>query len=446
MGLTGLEIFKLTPRTNCKECGFPTCMAFSMKVASGAVEIEKCPHISDEAKGKLSEATAPPMKTFTIGKGDAERKIGGETVLYRHEKTLVNKPLVAVAFDDTLNAEEVDAKINNIKDVDYERIGEQMNAEAVLVRYGTDKESFLNILDKVSQLGKINIVYSKDASVAKEAIEKVKDTNPVLMGANKDNLNDMVAIASENKIVLGLEAPTLEELYDLVQAADKAGHKDLILNTTGEEIGKAFENTVEVRRAAITGGDRTFGYPSLVFVNDLAEGDEFMETALASTLVLRYGSIIVLSDISYKRALPLFGLRQNIYTDPQKPMRVEPKVYEFGAPKEDSPVLLTVDFALTYFVVSGEIERAKSPAWLLIPDAGGYSVLTSWAAGKFGGSVIRNAVKESGLEEKLTKKRLVIPGKVAVLKGDIEEELPGWEVIVGPDEAMQIPKFLKELV
>ncbi|QSX08350.1 acetyl-CoA decarbonylase/synthase complex subunit gamma [Alkalibacter rhizosphaerae] len=445
MGLTGLEIFKLTPRTNCKECGFPTCMAFSMKVASGAVEIEKCPYISDEAKEKLSDATAPPMKTFVIGKGEAERKIGGETVLYRHEKTLVNKPVVAIGFDDTMDDAVVDGKIANIKKVDYERIGEQMNAEAVLVKCVENKEAFLALIDKLSPLNKVVLIQTKDADIAKEALEKVKDTNPVLLGANKDNIDGFVELAKAYKIALGLEADTLENLYDLVQVAEKAGHKELILNTTGKNAGEAFESTVEVRRAAITGGDRTFGYPSIVMVNEIAGGDAYMETALASAFVLRYGSIIVLSDLEYSKALPLFGLRQNIYTDPQKPMRVEPKVYNFGSPKEDSPVLLTVDFALTYFVVSGEIDRSKAPAYLLIPDAGGYSVLTSWAAGKLGGSVIRNAVKESGLEEKLTKKRLVLPGKVAVLKGDVEEELPGWEIIVGPDEAMQIPKFLKEL-
>jgi acetyl-CoA decarbonylase/synthase complex subunit gamma len=421
-------------------------MAFSMKVASGAVEIVKCPYISEEAKSKLSEATAPPMKNFAIGTGAAERKIGGETVLYRHEKTLVNRPVIAVAFDDSMAVELVDEKIANIQKVDYERIGEQMHAEAVLVKYTGNKEAFLALVDKVASLNKIVMIYTTDAGVAKEALDKVKDTKPVLLGGNKDNAEAFVAMALEAKAALGLEAETLEALYELVQLAEKAGHKELILNTTGENTGEAFEMTVEVRRAALAGGDRTFGYPSIVMLNEISDGNEYLETALASAFVLRYGSIIVLSDLTYRTALPLFGLRQNIFTDPQKPMRVEPKVYNFANPTEDSPVLLTVDFALTYFVVSGEIDRSKSSAYLLIPDAGGYSVLTSWAAGKLGGSVIRNAVKESGLEEKLTRKRLVLPGKVAVLKGDVEEELPGWEIIVGPDEAMQIPKFLKELV
>ncbi|NLP37776.1 MAG: acetyl-CoA decarbonylase/synthase complex subunit gamma [Firmicutes bacterium] len=445
MGLTGLDIFKLTPRKNCKECGFPTCMAFAMKVASGAVEIEKCPYISDEAKAKLSEATAPPMKTIKIGAGDNEKALGGETVLFRHEKTFVNRPLFAVQFDDQMADDELARKADNIKKVDYERIGEQMHAELVAVKYTDNKDRYLEIVKQLKDLNKTFVLVCDDAAVAADAVALVKETKPVLVGANADNLEDMVKLAKDNGIVLGLSAAGIEDLYALTEKAQGLDYKELVLNTTGENIAKTFEKTIEVRRTALEGKDRTFGYPSIVFVNELAKGDAYMQTALAATFILKYGSIIVLEDIEYANALPLFALRQNIYTDPQKPMRVEPKVYEFANPDAESPVLLTVDFALTYFVVSGEIERAKVPAYLAVPDAGGLSVLTSWAAGKLGASVIRDMIKNSGLEEKLTRKRLVLPGKVAVLKGDVEEELPGWEIIVGPEEAMQIPKFLREL-
>ncbi|MFZ7119959.1 MAG: acetyl-CoA decarbonylase/synthase complex subunit gamma [Eubacteriaceae bacterium] len=443
MGLNGIQIFKLTPRTNCKECGFPTCMAFSMKVAAGAVPIDKCPHVSDEAKEKLSEATAPPMKTIAIGKDSI--KMGGETVLFRHEKTLVNKSLFAVQFCDSMSDDDFQNKVANIKKVDFERIGEQMNVECVAVKYDSDKEKYLKMIDDLKELNKVFILVCEDADVAKEAIEKIKDEKPILMGATKENIEEMVQIAKESKAVLGIKADSLEELHDVVEKAEKAGYKDLIINPGTESIAKAFENTVEIRRTALVGGDRVFGYPSMLFLNDLSKGNKYLQTALASTFILKYGSIIVLDDITYPSALPVYGLRQNIYTDPQKPMRVEPKLYEFNNPTEDSPLLVTVDFALTYFVVSGEVERSKSSAWLMIPDSGGYSVLTSWAAGKFSGSVIKQMVKDSGIEEKLSKKVLIIPGKVAVLKGEIEEDLPGWEVIVGPEEAMQLPKFLNEL-
>lgn len=446
MALSGIEIFKLTPRTNCKECGFPTCMAFAMKVASGAVTIDKCPHISEEATAKLAEATAPPMKTITIGKDATEAKIGGETVLFRHEKTLVSKSLFAVQFSDSLTDEVIDAKIANITKVDYVRIGEEMRVDLVAVKYDGNKDRYLQIVEKLKSLSKIFILACEDVDVATAAVALVKDTNPILVGANKDNIDAMVQLAKANGIVLGLNGATVEEIYSLVEAAEKADYKELIINPTTTDSAKTFENAIEVRRTAIVGGDRTLGYPSVIFANELSNGNPYVETALATTYILKYGSIIVLDDITFASALPLFGFRQNIFTDPQKPMRVEPKVYEFNNAQADSPVLLTVDFALTYFVVSGEIERSKKPAHLLIPDAGGLSVLTSWAAGKFGSSVIRDAVKEFGLDEKLTKKRLILPGKVAVLKGDIEEDLPGWEVIVGPEEAMQLPKFLNELV
>ena len=445
MALTGLEIFKMTPKKNCKECGFPTCMAFAMKVASGAAAIEKCPHISAEAKDKLAEATAPLMRTVRIGAGDAEKTLGGETVMFRHEKTFVSKTLFAVQFSDALSADVVAQKMENIRKVDYVRIGEQMHVELVAVKYAGNRERYLKLIEQLKPLNKPFILVVSDADVASAAVALVKDTKPALVGADATNLDAMVALAKEHGLVLGLNAESVEEMYGLAEKAQQLGYKELLLNVGGTSIAQAFANAVEFRRTALVGQDRTLGYPSIVFANELAGGDAYLQTALAACFILKYGSIVVLDDITYAAALPLFGLRQNIFTDPQKPMRVEPKVYEFGNPKEDSPVLVTVDFALTYFVVSGEVERSKVPTYLMVPDAGGLSVLTSWAAAKFGASVIKKAIQESGLEEKLTRKRLILPGKVAVLKGDVEEELPGWEVIVGPKEALQIPRFLNEL-
>ena len=445
MALTGLEIFKMTPKKNCKECGFPTCMAFAMKVASGAAAIEKCPHISAEAKDKLAEATAPLMRTVRIGAGDAEKTLGGETVMFRHEKTFVSKTLFAVQFSDALSADVVAQKMENIRKVDYVRIGEQMHVELVAVKYAGNRERYLELVGQLKALDKIFVLVCDDADVAAAAAELVKETKPVLVGANESNLDAMVALAKEHGIALGLNAESVEEMYALAEKAQQLGYRELLLNVGTASAAQAFANAVAFRRTALVGQDRTLGYPSLVFVNELAKGDAYLQTALAACFLLKYGSIVVLDDITYAGALPLFGLRQNIFTDPQKPMRVEPKVYEFANPQEDSPVLVTVDFALTYFVVSGEVERSKVPAYLLVPDAGGLSVLTSWAAGKLGAGVIKKMVKESGLEEKLTRKRLVLPGKVAVLKGDVEEELPGWEIIVGPKEALQLPRFLNEL-
>ena len=445
MALKALDIFKLTPKKNCKECGFPTCMAFSMKVAGGAVEVSKCPHMSDEAIQKLSEATAPPMKTLKVGAGENEYTLGGETVLFRHEKTLVSKNRYAIAFCDCMTEEEVASKIANINKVEYERIGEVMKAEFACVTYNSNKENFLNIIKKLKAETKVAFILNvDDAEVAKEAVAELKGLNPVVLGATKDNYEAMLEVVKGDNLALGLKADNLEDLYATVELVQKAGYKELILDVTGESIKDTYVNAVQVRRIALKEQDRTFGYPSIVFVNELANGDENMEVALSSAITVKYGSIIVIDDISYAKALPLYALRQNLFTDPQKPMRVETKVYPINNPDENSPVLVTVDFALTYFVVTGELERSKVPCWLVIPDAGGYSVLTSWAAGKFGGSVIGNFVKECGIADMTKNRDLIIPGKVAVIKSDVQDNLPDWNVIVGTAEAMELPKFLKE--
>ena len=445
MALKALDIFKLTPKKNCKECGFPTCMAFSMKVAGGAVEVSKCPHMSDEAIQKLSEATAPPMKTLKVGAGENEYTLGGETVLFRHEKTLVSKNRYAIAFCDCMTEEEVASKIANINKVEYERIVEVMKADFAGVTYNSNKENFLNIIKKLKAETKVAFILNvDDAEVAKEAVAELKGLNPVVLGATKDNYEAMLEVVKGDNLALGLKADNLEDLYATVELVQKAGYKELILDVTGESIKDTYVNAVQVRRIALKEQDRTFGYPSIVFVNELANGDDNMEVALSSAFTVKYGSIIVIDDISYAKALPLYALRQNLFTDPQKPMRVETKVYPINNPDENSPVLVTVDFALTYFVVTGELERSKVPCWLVIPDAGGYSVLTSWAAGKFGGSVIGNFVKECGIADMTKNRDLIIPGKVAVIKSDVQDNLPDWNVIVGTAEAMELPKFLKE--
>lgn len=447
MALTGLDIFKLTPKKNCKDCGFPTCLAFSMKVAAGGIEIEKCPHMSEENLSKLSESTAPPMKALTVGAGANEYKLGGETVLFRHEKTLVNRNRFAVAIKDTDSADVVNSKIENIKKVDFERIGERMKAEFAAFIYTGNKEAYIANIKAVLASGAelAYMVVCEDVEVAKEALELLKDTNPILHGATAANYEQMVDVAAAGKYALGLRADSLEDLYELTSKVQSKDYKELLLDAGSKTIKEAYTNAIQIRRTALKDGDRTFGYPSIIFVNDLAKDNKFMEIALSSIFTIKYGSILVIEDMDFARGHSVGALRQNIYTDPQRPMRVEPKAYSVNNANDESPVLCTVDFALTYFIINGEIEKSKVPTWLLIPDAGGYSVLTAWAAGKFSGSIIANFVKESGVEQKTKSRKLIIPGKVAVLKGDIEDSLPGWEVVVGPNESMQLPKFLKDL-
>lgn len=441
MAVKGLDIFKLSPKKNCKECGSPTCMAFCMKVAQGAVPITKCPYMSEEAIALLSEATAPPMQTITVG----AHKLGGETVMMRHEKTLVNRNLFAATLCTCMDDAAVEARLEGIRKVDYERIGEREMVECVFIHDAGDCAKFVELCKKAAALpDRTVIIDTKDVETAKAAVEAIKDSKPILNGANKDNFNDMNEIAKAAGLVLGVSGTDLSELHDTVAALEKAGNKNLILDVTAPTIKETFANAVLVRRTAIKDGDRTFGYPSIVNLGVLCNHDEHLETALAAMFVVKYGSIIVMDKVGYAEALPLYGLRQNIFTDPQKPMKVAPGIYPINGAGPDDPCALTVDFALTYFLVSGELERSKIPVNLLITDASGMSVLTAWAAGKFSSTSVKKFFDEFDVASKINNRTLIIPGKVAVMKGEIQDKLPEWNVVVGTREAVELVKYLRD--
>ena len=442
MALKGLDIFKLSPKKNCKECGNPTCMAFCMKVAQGAVSIDKCPYFSDDAKAMLNEQTAPPMKTITVGN---DLKLGGETVLFRHEKTLVNKNLFAVPVCTDMDAAAVDAKLADMAKVDYERIGERMYVEFVYVKsHGNDAEATVELVKKAMATDRALVLDIKDVEVAKAAVEVCKAGKPILNSATPDNWEAMNAVATAAGVTLGVSAGNISDLYDLVKKLEAAGNKNLVLDVTANTAKETLANAVQVRRTALVDGDRSFGYPSIVNLAKLAKGSKQLQIAYAAMFTERYASIIVMEQMDYTAALPLYGLRQNIYTDPQKPMKVESKIYPLNGADENSPCALTVDFALTYFLVSGELERSNQPVNLIISDASGMSVLTAWAAGKFSSSTIKKTFETLDIENKIKNRTLIIPGKVAVMKGEIAEKLPGWNVVVGPLEAVQLPKYMKD--
>ena len=442
MALKGLDIFKLSPKKNCKECGSPTCMAFCMKVAQGAVTIDKCPYFSEEAKAKLSEATAPPMKTLTVG---SDIKLGGETVLFRHEKTLVSRNRFAVPVCTCMDEAKADEKLADLQKVDYERIGEREYVEFVLVHCHKDSAGkWEDLVKKAMATNRPLILDCECPECAKKALALCKDGKPILNGANAENFAEMSAIATEAGVVLGVRGSDLAELHDTVSKLEAAGNKNLILDVTGKDAKETLANAVLVRRTALKDGDRTFGYPSIVNLAKIAKGDLHLQTALAAMFTLKYGSIIVMEQMRYAEALPLYGLRQNVYTDPQKPMKVAPGIYPMNGAGPDDPCLMTVDFALTYFLVSGEIERSNVPVNLLITDASGMSVLTAWAAGKFSSSSVKKFFDEYDIASKINNRTLVIPGKVAVMKGEIQDKLPEWNVVVGTREAVEIVKFLKD--
>jgi len=437
MALKGLDIFKLSPKKNCKECGSPTCMAFCMKVAQGAVSLDKCPYFSEEALATLNSATAPLMKTISVG----DYKLGGETVLFRHEKTLVNKNLFAVCVCTDCDA---DKKLAEMQKVDYERIGERMYVEFVFAKNkGNDPEKYAELVKKCVATGRSVILECWDVECAKAALA-VAGKNCILDGATPDNWEAMNELATKAGVTLGVWASNISDLYDTVKNLEAKGNKNLVLDVTGATAKETLANAVNVRRTALKQEDRTFGYPSIVNVAKLAHGDKHLQTAYASMFVEKYASIIVMEEMTYAQALPLYGLRQNIFTDPQKPMKVEAKIYPINGADENSPCALTVDFALTYFLVSGELERSGQPVNLIITDASGMSVLTAWAAGKLSSSTVKKTFDELDIANKIKNRTLIIPGKVAVMKGEIQEKLPEWNVVVGPLEAVQLPKYMKD--
>lgn len=444
MALTGIAIFKLLPKTNCKECGVPTCLAFAMNLASGKAELDSCPYVSDEAKAQLSEASAPPIRPVPVGKGVRAFTTGGETVLYRHEKTFINQTAIAGMIGSDISEADLEAKLKIWNAFQFERVGLNLRPELVALKDSNgDKEAFAQKAKTIAETSEFNLVLISDnAEVMKTGVEACKSKRPLIYAASEANTDDFGALAKENDLPLAVKADSVEGLIQLTQKLTGMGLKDLVLDPGSREIKQSLEDHVAIRRAALKGGNRDLGFPTITFPCEMASNLD-METLIAGMHIAKYGGIIVLSDFTGESLFPLLLERLNIFTDPQRPMTVTEGIYEIGNPDENSPVMVTTNFALTYFIVSGEIEGCKVPCWLLIKDAEGLSVMTAWAAGKFSGDDVGVFVKKCGIMDKVKHKKLIIPGYAAAIAGDVEEELPGWTITVGPREAAHIPAFLK---
>jgi acetyl-CoA decarbonylase/synthase complex subunit gamma len=445
MALTGIQIFKLLPKTNCGECGVPTCLAFAMNLAAAKAELASCPYISAESKALLSEASAPPIRPVAIGSGDNVVKIGGETVLFRHEKTFVNKPGLALMISDVMPADEVAERIKRFNLLKYEWIGLVLRAEMIAVRNESgDAGQFAALVKKVmDETDAALILMSDSADALKAALQVSAQRTPLIYAATDGNAEAMVALAKEYKCPLAAKAANLESLALLTDKISAAGVKDIVLDGGARTVRGAFEEQVFVRRAALVQKNRSLGFSTIAFPCEMTK-DPLKEALIAAALIAKYAGIIVLSDFQGESLFPLLVARLNIYTDPQRPMMMQQGIYPIGNPNEDSPVLITTNFALTYFIVSGEIEASRVPSWLMVMDTEGLSVLTAWAAGKFVGDAIGQFVKKSGITEKVKHRKIVIPGFVAAVSGDLEEELgPEWEVKIGPREAAHLSPFLK---
>lgn len=445
MGLTGIQIFKLLPKTNCKECGVPTCLAFAMNLAAGKADLSACPYVSEEAKALLAEAAAPPIRPLTIGSGDNAVKIGGETVLFRHEKTFVNKPGFAILISDAMPEAEVNARLNRFKELKYERVGLVLRPEMVAVKNETgDPGKFEALIKKVKAETDAALILISDKTEALTAgVKACADRVPLIYAATHDNSEALANLAKEHHCPLAIKADNLETLSQLSDKLTASGLKDLVLDSGSRTVRRAFEDQIFIRRAALIQKNRSLGFPTITFPSEMTK-DPMKETLIAATFVAKYAGIIVLSDFQGESLFPLLVERLNIYTDPQRPMMMQEGIYPIGNPGEDSPVLITVNFSLTYFIVSGEVESSRVPSWLLVMDTEGLSVLTAWAAGKFVGDAMGTFIKKSGITEKVKHRRVIIPGAVAAVSGDLEEELgKDWEVKIGPREAAHIPAYLK---
>lgn len=444
MALSGIEIFKMLPKTNCQECGVPTCMAFAMKLAAGQMELAACPYISAEVRAKLEDAAAPPIRPVTIGVGEGSLKIGGETVMFRHEKTFVNKPGIGVLISDVMDDAAVDIKLKKVKELCYERVGQTLKADIVAIRaVGRDTGRFLSLIAKAQALQLTNLVLMSDWPEALAAgVAAAAGLRPLIYAATRENAEQLGRLALENNCPLAVRGSGLDEVAELTARLIAMNVKDLVIDSGARTLRQAFEDHVGMRRAALLGKVRPLGFPSIVFPCEMT-GDPLQEAVFASTFIPKYGGILILSEVQGHSLFPLAVQRMNIYTDPQRPMATSEGIYEINSPTENSPVLITSNFSLTYFVVSGEIESSRVPSWLLVKDTEGLSVMTAWAAGKFVADTIAPFVKKCGIENKIKHRTLVIPGVAATISGELDEELPGWQIKIGPREAVHLPPFLK---
>lgn len=444
MALTGIEIFKMLPKTNCKECGYPTCLAFAMALASGKAELEACPYVSEEVKEKLAEASAPPIRPIKLGPSDAVKSIGGETVQFRHEKTFFNQTLISGMLTTAMGDAEIDEKLKTFMDMQFERVGLNLRPEMMtVVDKDGDPGKFSNVVKRVMDNSDALVLLCSDKpEVLKAGAEAAKERRPILAYATSENADAMGELAKEMDLPLVAKAEGYDALAELATKLTGMGLKDLILDSGARELKQVLKDNVVLRRAALVPKFKPFGFPVLNCVAEMTD-DPVKQALYASVAIAKYGAIVVLSDLQPHEVFPLLLQRLNIYTDPQKPMIVTEGIYPINNPDENSPIAITTNFALTYFIVSGEIEGSKVPTWLMIMDTEGLSVMTAWAAGKFVGDAVGMFVKKSGITEKAKTRTLIIPGYAAAISGDLEEELPDWNILIGPREASHIPAFLK---
>ncbi len=446
MALTGLQIYKLLPQTNCRDCGFPTCLAFAMKLAAKQAELSACPHVSAEAKAQLDAASQPPIRLITLARDGRKLEVGNEIVLYRHEKTFYHAPGLMVRIKDTQPLDVVEKTAAFVEGYAVDYVGIKLHYDGVAIENASgDAATFAACVKAV--MGKTTyplILMSKDARAMAAGLEAAAGATPLIYAADADNWQAMAELAKKYKAPLAVKANwDLGALAELAQQVKAAGVEDIVLDPGARGMHGALTLNTQIRRLALK-NFRALGYPTILLAGEGA-ASAADETMLAALGIAKYAGIVVVDRADAASAYPLLTLRQNIYTDPQKPIQVQPGIYELNNPKPTSPVLISTNFSITYFSVANEVEGSGLPAWLLIADADGMSVLTAWAAGKFDADKIAKTVATTGIESKIARKLIVIPGHTAVLLGELEEALPGWDIRVGPREAVDLPAFMKTI-
>ena len=443
MALSGLDIYKLLPKTNCRECGFPTCLAFAMQIAAKKVSLSKCPHVTDQAKKALESASRPPIRLVTIGSGEQKLEVGNETVMFRHEETFYHPTGIGFLIEDTQDASQIDERIAKINKLKFERVGQQISVDLIAIKCSSGKkETFQEAVRKVLSKSQLNLILmSEDPEVIKAVAPLTKERRPLIYAATKDNVEPMLKLAKEFSLPLAVKGNSLEELSDLVQKITAQGVEDLVLDSGSKHLSQKINELTQIRRLALKKTYRPLGYPTIAVTSS---DDTYQEVTEAAAYIAKYASIVIMKGVESWEVLPLLTVRQNIYTDPQKPLQVECKVYEIGQVNDKSPVLVTTNFSLTYYTVEAEVEGSRIPSYIISSYSEGLSVLTAWAAEKFTAETITKSLNECGIKDKVSHQEIIIPGYVAVLSGKLEED-SGWKVRVGPKEASGIPSFLKAL-
>ncbi|MGD2144025.1 MAG: acetyl-CoA decarbonylase/synthase complex subunit gamma [Anaerolineae bacterium] len=443
MALSGIQIYKLLPQTNCRDCDYPTCLAFAMKLASKQADLDDCPHVSDEAREKLVESAAPPVRLVTISSDGRRIEVGNELVLFRHEKRFFNPPGIFTRVYDDQPLDEIKEQTDEAMSYTVEYVGMDLGLTGMAVHATGDAESFADAVGAVLETDEVPLILiAEDPDVMAEGLKAAQHAQPLICGATSETWEAFADLAGEYQVPMAIQAETLSGLANLAQKIQNAGVEDIVLEPAVRDLRSSLVLNTLIRRKAIDDSFRPLGFPIIAFPSEIAE-DEGMVTIAACQAIAKYSAFVVLDRFSPEMIYPLLTLRTNLYTNPQEPIQVEPGIYELNDPDLDSPLLVTTNFSITYFSVANEVDGSGIPSWLLVADAEGMSVLTAWAAGEFDAERIAKGVRNTQVADKIGHRKLIIPGHVAVLLGELEEELPGWEILVGPREAVDLPGYLK---